>query len=223
MVLSILWFALCMAGLDEIPKCRYGEVDCYFARNVAGITDVRCADPDNCIWTGDNGGIPNPYDNAVKIYNKAVEGDNNSSYEQLAIPLLVTLMSLLPPLLVFLGTIFQGEAYYRTVEVGKFFLIGISTCMLLSCRIVDNLTFDCRWWVNDNQDTCKNAFGMFISGAFFTVLTQIALLTVAVFDEEKERSADYDGLLAASSGGPPRGGVQNVEMGGLGQENKETA
>ena len=55
------------------------------------------------------------------------------------------------------------------------------------------------------QDTCKNAFGMFISGAFFTVVTQIALLTVAVFDEEKVRSTTpptRQGMAAAALRAP---------------------
>jgi len=168
MVLSFVWFVLCLDGLNKIPKCRYGEDDCYFVRTQRD-------------FNGQNEG--------TVFKNRAVEGDSDSSLEQLAIPFLVTMVSLFPPFLVFLSTIFNQSL--RTIEIGKYFLTACSITMLFSIRIVDQLTFDCRWWNNSNQDKCKTSFNTYVAGAFFTILTQLILLTLAVFHGEKERNVEF--------------------------------
>merc|ERR1711988_1366438 len=114
MIISLMCFGLCPDGLNTIPKCRYGEPECFFV--------VTQKDLDG--------------NNEMKVFkNRAVEGDSDSSYEQLAIPLLVTLFSLLPPVLIFIATIFNQSL--RTIEIGKYFLTGCSVVMLMSIRIVD--------------------------------------------------------------------------------------
>jgi len=34
MVCSLIWFVLCLDGLNKVPKCRYGEPECYFTREI---------------------------------------------------------------------------------------------------------------------------------------------------------------------------------------------
>jgi len=204
LLLSMIWFIICLDGLFKIPKCRYGDEsgECYFVRPTKG-TDIA----GNIVTVS-----------ALK--NRAVEGSSDSGMEQLAIPLLVTLLSIIAPVLIFFATVFEGGI--RTIEVGKFWLTACIVSMLFSIRIVDNVTFDCRWWRNTNQDTCKSAFNQFAAGAFFTMLTEISLVTVAIFHGEKERDAsfqniDQQGLAAAGysddshAGAVPGGGRMEIE------------
>ena len=97
----------------------------------------------------------------------------------------------------------------RTVEVTKYFLCACAVSMMLSVRIFDKLTFDCRWWNNDNSETCKTAFNTFAAGAFFTCLTHICLLAVTVFHAEKERSAEWSDI---SEGGGSSDAPREVSM-----------
>merc|ERR1712216_197312 len=181
LAISFAWFVCCLDGLNKMPKCRYGENDCYFVRR-------------QCDFMGKNCGMV--------FKNRAVEGDSDSSLEQLAIPFLVTLVSLLPPLLIFFATL-CGRTL-KTIEVGKYFLTGCSVTMLFSIRIVDQLSFDCRWWNNEYQDKCKAAFNTFAAGAFFTILTEISLLTVAVFHGDKERHVEFDDYTSRGDREPYR-------------------
>jgi hypothetical protein len=169
LLLSFIWFVCCLDGLNKMPKCRYGTNDCYFVRQ----------------QTSFDGKITQQ---AFK--NRAIEGDSDESLEQLAIPFLVTFLSLLPPVLIFFATL-CGKDATKTIEIGKFFLTGCAITMLFSVRICDQLTFDCRWWNNENQDKCKTSFNTFAAGAFFTILTQICLLVVAVFQSQKDADCKY--------------------------------
>jgi len=65
--------------------------------------------------------------------------------------------------------------------------------MLYSLRIVDELTFDCRWWNtnNSNQDKCKTAFNTYAAGTFFTILIQISLIAIVVVTAEKDKKAEW--------------------------------
>jgi len=101
------------------------------------------------------------------------------------------------------------EMSQRTIEATKYLLCGCAVSVMLSIRIFDKLTFDCRWWNNDNSETCKTAFNTYCAGAFFTCLTHIALLTVAVFHGEKERSAEWNDI---SEGGASGDAPREVEM-----------
>merc|ERR1711939_1264231 len=62
-VVSLIFWACCLSGLGSIPKCRYGEPECYFA---VSLTDHQ--------------------GNTASVFkNMAVEGDSDHSNEQLAI------------------------------------------------------------------------------------------------------------------------------------------
>merc|ERR1711871_551421 len=143
-IVSLACFAMCMDGINKVPKCRYGEKNCYFAREIRDHTK-QAAD--------------------YVMLNMAVEGDGDNSAEQLAIPVVVTLFSIVPPMLTVFATCFSMSQ--RTVEVTKYFLCACAVSMMLSVRIFDKLTFDCRWWNNDNSESCKTAFNTFAAGAFF--------------------------------------------------------
>merc|ERR1712216_283218 len=132
MICSLIWLACCLGGLNKVPKCRYGDNDCYFVRPVEAINK------DGSTSQGQ------------QFFNRAVEGDNDNSLEQLAIPLLSTLLCVLPSIFVFIGVLLGHTP--KTMEIGKFFMTGCTVLMILSIRIFEQMTFECRWWNNTNQE-----------------------------------------------------------------------
>jgi len=128
---------------------------------------------------------------------KAVEGSSDYSLEQLAVPCLTVLLSTVPPVIIFVGTL--CTKMIGTLESAKFFLSGVAVLNIISIGIFDRLTFDCRWWkqYNSNQDKCKEAFNVFTAAAFFNCLTMIVLLTITIISSEEYRS----GAVALSEQG----------------------
>merc|ERR1711934_55934 len=163
---SVGWTICCMLAISEVPKCRYGTKECFFVRQLKDYTG----------YTAD------------VFMNRAVEGDRDDDWDltQLAVPFLVTCLSLIPPLFVFVGVVFGHTP--KWMEMGQFFISAWCVAMVFSVQVMDYLTFDCRWWKNDKQDQCKRAYGAFVVGAIFLILTQIGLLVLAVYHTEKAKA-----------------------------------
>jgi len=113
--------------------------------------------------------------------------------EQLAIPFLTTVMCLVPPIFVFIGVLLGHTP--KTMAIGKFFMAGCTVLMILSIRIFEQLTFQCRWWNNSLQDDCKTAFNTFAAGGTLNCVTMVALLFVAVFHTERAATYEHEALL----------------------------
>merc|ERR1711907_98588 len=168
--LAFASFVLCLHGLNELPKCRYGGDSCRFARQ-------------QCDFQGNN---------CRTVFKKfAIEGDSHASFEQLAIPYVTSLVSIVPAVLLAISTI-CGSSMFR-IDLVKFFITAVAVSSLLSIRVVDELTFDCRWWRNENQDKCKEGFNAFAAGAFFVCLVQIVCLTIAVHQNTPVKQTTEDG------------------------------
>jgi hypothetical protein len=189
MICAFVAFCLCADGINKIPKCRYGEKECYFIVQQEAMN---------------SGGASHD-----TFKNMAVEGSGEYAAENLWLPVLTMLMCLIPPVLVFVSTIFEGTQ--RTLEVGKWFLCACGVLSLVSLRVFDELTFECRWFNvgNPNQDVCKTSFNTFAAGAVFNCFCMVGILTVAAFHGEQDRKHGLLGTRAGNNGG---GGLefQNV-------------
>ena len=85
-----------MVGLNTIPRCRYGENRCYYRtpESKCDFTSAHCST-----------------DNLV---NMRVEGSGDNSMEQFAIPVVAALVSLVSPVLVFVGVLLSKQ--FGTLE-----------------------------------------------------------------------------------------------------------
>merc|ERR1711865_1097759 len=165
LVLSVVWFTLCLAGLDKIPRCRYGENDCYY----------RAPDP-------------------VCVVNMKVEGSSSDSMEQFALPVVAALVSLLPPIFTFVGTLFDHQL--TSMELGKCFVVGASVLSVIGIWIVQTLTFDCRWWNQETQTDCKEGFNLYVAGSMLNIISQMILLSFMIVFVEDVRDPESVGLTA---------------------------
>jgi len=100
----------------------------------------------------------------------------------------VTVCALLPAIFVIIGVLFNKAL--GLMETGKVFIAVNITMLLMSIRIVDNLTFDCRWWADrhhGNSEECHTGLNLYVVGAVLLVACQMALLALSVLFIEKER------------------------------------
>ena len=80
------------------------------------------------------------------------------------------------------------------METGKVFISINITSLLMCIRIVDNLTFDCRWWSDrhhGNGDECHTGLNLYVAGSVLLISCQMALLALSVLFIEKERFLAY--------------------------------
>merc|ERR1712054_471685 len=169
-----------IAGIDIIPKCRYGEPECYFSVKVCPF-NAQSPRIGPVTLQGDDGCMP-------MLKTRAVEGSSAWSGEQFALPIFCTTIALLPGFFVMVGVLFNKAL--GLMESGKIFIAINITMLMMSIRIVDNLTFDCRWWADrhhGNSEECHTGLNLYVAGAVLLVSCQMALLAISVLFIEKER------------------------------------
>merc|ERR1712086_596621 len=102
LMLTLIWFGFCAGGMDKLPKCRYGENDCFWHPSAA-----VCFFFDRCFSNGST----------------------------------------------------------KALETAKWFAVASLCLWMFSLHIVQNLTFNGRWWNQSTQDDMKSGYGMFCVGA----------------------------------------------------------
>jgi len=177
---SCVGFICCVIGIDVVPKCRYGSPECYFSVKVCPynaqsprIGPVTLQGDDSC---------------RAMLKSRAVEGSSAWSGEQFALPIFCSVLGIIPGILTMVGVLFDKAL--GLMESGKVFISINITMLLMSIRIVQNLTFDCRWWADrhhGNHDECHDGLELFVAGAVLLVSCQMALLAISVMFTEKER------------------------------------
>eukprot|EP00656_Telonema_subtile_P050808 TRINITY_DN667_c0_g1_i1.p1 TRINITY_DN667_c0_g1~~TRINITY_DN667_c0_g1_i1.p1 ORF type:complete len:250 (-),score=74.55 TRINITY_DN667_c0_g1_i1:193-942(-) len=171
LALTMIGMMCAITGMAILPKCRYGEPDCYFS-----VT--------NCAYTK-----PTESSECIPVLKmRAIEGSSDYSAEQLAIPILATCLASIPAMLTFLGTMLDNTL--PLLETSKIFLAMNTVFLVLGTRAIQDLTFDCRWWGNQhhhNADACHQGFNLYVAAAIILSVAQVALLIISVRFVENER------------------------------------
>jgi len=183
-LVSCVGFIISINGIATIPKCRYGEPSCYFSVKLCPFDS-----PSTRISASNAVGGPQC---VTSLRTRAVEGSSQWSGEQFALPIFVQLMALLPCLLTLIAVVFDKA--FVLIEIGKIFVAVNISVLLMTIRIVDNVTFDCRWWGDrhhGNADECHTGLALYVVGSVLLIASQVSLLTLAVIFVEHERKALY--------------------------------
>jgi len=174
LALTMVGILCAIAGMIVLPKCRYGEAECYFKVNASSYTDDQ--------------GHSEGYVETLK--SRAIEGGDSASAEQLAIPILATCLSCLPAILTFFGTMFDKAL--GLLETSKVFLATNMVFLVLGIRAIQDLTFDCRWWGNQhhgNASRCHDGFNLYIAASALLAAAHLCVLIISVRFVENERYA----------------------------------
>merc|ERR1712086_1240527 len=164
-----------------LPRCRYGDKECYFKVEVCAYTDISqapatpsTAPPDFCHMV-------------TKL--RAIEGSSGHGAEQLAIPILAVLFSVVSPIVTFVGVL-SGKSMIPAVETVKVCLSVSMLLLVIGCRAIQDKTFDCRWWNNNhhgNSQACHDGLSLYVVSAICLFLAQVGTTLTAIHFLEGQR------------------------------------
>merc|ERR1712216_153967 len=173
LVLTAVGMVCAITGMALLPKCRYGDAACYFRAPTCAYTDASSTTGGGCLES---------------VKSRAIEGSNDYSAEQLAIPILSTCLSCIPAILTCLGTMFDKAL--GLLEASKVFLASNLVFLVLGIRAIQDLTFDCRWWGNQhhgNAKACHDGFYLYIAAASLLAVAHLFVLIISVRFVENAR------------------------------------
>jgi len=177
LIISLIGMILCLVGVNELPVCTYGELDCYFFVKICGESYFNHNNnPYTCTWVAKQ---------------RSIEGSDGGSSEQLTLPVAAAVLSLLPGIGLVCSTIIANERTLLTLlEIGKVFLLFDTVILVVGCLTIHTLTFDCRWysrWQHGNTDACQGGYIKYIGGTCVILVTQLILLMGIIAFGEMER------------------------------------
>lgn len=159
LALALFGFGCAIWSFIILPKCRYGEPECYFAVKECTYDGKSCH---------------------VAFKNRAIEASSNHGVEALGIAIFAALANLVPALLLFLVTFVQHpETMSSMLETGKLFIAANLVLMLLSIHHIESLTHDCRWWGDfhhGNSDVCHEGFSLYCVATIAMCISNVTLV-----------------------------------------------
>lgn len=178
LIVSIIGMSVMAVGIAQIPKCKYGDVRCYFFYQVCGESYF-------------NQNRENPYTCAWVCKNRAVEGSSDSGVEQLAVPIAAACLTLVPAIALMVTTIIRNERIMLgLLEAGKAFIVFNGIILTVAAAQLNKLTFACRWYpdrFHGNEDNCKGGYIKFVAGMCIIFVCQLVLLIGIIIYGEMER------------------------------------
>jgi len=171
-VATLAGLGFSLSGVWLLPKCRYGDNECYFGVNI-------CVVPDSVEQQSDIDQTAEPIC-TLETRQRAIEGSSSHPLlgsEQLAIPLFALLVSCVPAILA-AATVFVQRSI-ALLDAGKLVLAVTLSMLCISVDILQRKTFDCRWWHDShhgNAEACKQGLSLYVVGSLLIILSQIGLL-----------------------------------------------
>merc|ERR1711907_92978 len=187
----VIGMSVGLAGISALPKCRYGEPECYFFTKVC---DADLLDPlhmrQSCMW------VPK---------NRAIEGSSSEGVEALVVPIVSMVLGILPGIALVVSMVISNErTLFALLEFSKMFCAFDFLMLIISCMYLNTLTWDCRWFSNSlsgNKDECERGYTMYIVGSCFIFVCEFVLLfaTVGIASDERKSRAQDKAVFSGSN------------------------
>jgi len=163
-------------GVWVLPKCRYGDPECYFKVNL-------CAPDSSSLDQTDKSETVPVELCRLELRQRAIEGSSNDPVlpEQLSIPLMAVVVSCVPAALA--SATFFVQRTVLLVAAGKMVLAVTLSMLCIGIDVLQTKTFDCRWWHDShhgNADQCKQGLVLYVIGALLIIVSEIVLLVLLV-------------------------------------------
>eukprot|EP00658_Telonema_sp_P-2_P016906 TRINITY_DN16548_c0_g1_i1.p1 TRINITY_DN16548_c0_g1~~TRINITY_DN16548_c0_g1_i1.p1 ORF type:complete len:236 (+),score=56.43 TRINITY_DN16548_c0_g1_i1:194-901(+) len=196
--ITLVGFMCAVVSFVTLPKCRYGDKDCYFQVKVCAYSDIKKAPP--TLSTQLQGGAffkeaskePSSAPDVCMMVPKirSIEGSSESGAEQLAVPILAVAFSVVSPVVALVGTLL-GRWWISALETLKICLAASMLFLVIGARTVQKLTFDCRWWHNDLHDhsqKCHDGMALYAAAAVLLFVAQLGTVGTVVHYLEHQRN-----------------------------------
>jgi len=183
MLLAIIGASVTMAGVAELPKCKYGDPRCYFF--------VKICDADLLPVTANvTRNIKGQYCQYVPK-NRKTQGGTEDGLEQAVIPLVAAALGVIPGMVLTFATLIKNErCLFNMLDIGKMFIVFDLILLVLGGQRMSTLTWDCRWYGDEHhpdQDKCTGAYDKFVVGIVFVFISEFIILCGLVMWSEIER------------------------------------
>jgi hypothetical protein len=177
LMISLTGMIICIIGIQEIPTCTYGAMECYFFVQVCGES----------YFNHNN----NPYTCAWVNKQRSIEGSSATGSEHFNLAIVAAVLAILPGIALMISTIIRNErTLLAMLEAGKSFLVFDSVIIVVGCLIVHELTFDCRYYdqyQHGNDEKCQGGYIKYVAGACIILLDHMLLLMGIISFGEMER------------------------------------
>jgi len=201
LVLTVIGMWVAFSGIKILPKCRFGEAECYFRVEIDGHEYMK---------------------------KRAIEGSTSNKgsgigepimgAEALAIPILAVASAAVPATLCFAAVIIDGSGHlcHKNVPVdlhsSSKIIVGFVVALLfIGVRIIQDLTFDCRWWrdgLHGNESVCHTGLSLYILAVCIFMVGQVLVVVVSTSSVENLYSQYFS--VSTGRGAPARVGVQQL-------------
>merc|ERR1712159_423951 len=175
MITCWVGMAVSLAGLSQLPKCKYGDPRCYFFVQVCD-NNLFDANTQTCVW------LPK---------QRKTEGGTEYGVDQVTVPIIASCLGIIPGMALVVATAIRNErCLFSMLEFGKMFIGFDIVLLVISCLQLDRLTWDCRWWGEEHHpdsDKCEGAYSKYVIGTTFIFVTEFLLLCASIIFSEMER------------------------------------
>jgi len=210
MITCWIGMAISLAGLSELPKCKYGDPRCYFFVQVCD-NNLFDTNTQSCVWMAKQ---------------RKTEGGTEDGLDQVTVPILASCLGILPGMALVVATAVKNErCLFSILEFGKMFIGFDIVLLIISCLQLDRLTWDCRWWGDAHHPDsakCEGAYSKYVVGTTFIFVTEFLLLIGSIVYAEMERkrvNSDLNWFTTGDAGNTQTDAVQmntRVNKNGLG-------
>merc|ERR1711988_328567 len=159
--------------------------------------------------------------------NRAIEGSSSEGVEALVVPIVSMVLGILPGIALVVSMVISNErTLFALLEFSKMFCAFDFLLLIISCMYLNNLTWDCRWYDNEEtqtQDECERGYSMYVVGSCFIFVCEFVLLFATVgigADERRNRALDKATFSGSNvSQRIQVGGVSRSGTGAIGNSN----
>jgi len=127
-------------------------------------------------------------------YRRKVESNTGDGLDQLTLPVIASVLGVLPGVMLVISTVIRNEmTVLSMLEFGKMFIGFDAVMLVVSCMMVDRLTWECRYFTDvfhpDGQG-CNGGYLKFSLGSTIIFCTNFLLFCATIVWTEIERARE---------------------------------
>jgi len=123
---------------------------------------------------------------------RKMESNSGDGLDKVTLPVVASVLGVLPGITLIIAVLIRNEkTILGLLEFGKLFIGFDSIMLIVSCMMVDSLTFDCRYWsdvFHPDGKGCMGGYRKYAIGSTIIFCTNFLLFCGTVVWTELERA-----------------------------------